>query len=74
MTREEFIEKIKVLEVQDGDIILLKTRQKLSNLQKEHLIQESSRIFPRNQVVVLEDGLDIAVLRKEYVDGDTDKG
>lgn len=74
MTREEFIEKVKVLEVQDGDIILLKTSKILSDRQHELIMQEASHIFSKNRVVLLQDGLDIEVLRKEYIDGDTDKG
>ncbi len=69
----DFIQSFGKLEFQDGDIIVLKHPRALSDKSLAHLQKfVEEHIVPRGKakVVVLEDGMDIGILRHK-VSGDT---
>lgn len=66
----EWLEDMKVLDLQPGDILVLRSDEILSQRYKEHLYDQLSAVFERLghdevEAVVLEDGMDIGVLRNE---------
>ena len=63
--------KIERLELKPGDIIVLKSKYKLSAPALEHLAKSITDIFPDNEhkVIVLEEDLDIAVISKGSLNG-----
>jgi len=68
-----FIQSMQKLEIMDGDIVVLKFPQKLPPGLYRNLndtIQESFKGFGYDvHVLILEDGVDIGVLRKEKGEG-----
>jgi len=64
----DFIESLGKLEYQDGDIIVLKCSHNLSleehaNIQE--VIKEHIAPYGKVKVIILEDGIDIGILRKK---------
>ena len=70
----DFIQSLSKLEFKDGDIIVLKTPNRLSKDSREYLekfIGSISKALPvKVRMIILEDGMDIGILRPE-VNGDT---
>jgi len=59
----EFIENMKVLDVRPGDVICASTRTVLSEVAQDRLIHCIKEVFPDNRVVLLEDGMELGVMR-----------
>lgn len=67
MVITDVIEKVKVLELKDGDIVILKVQQQVSEKQLKmikDLVKQYFEPLVHNKVLVLEEGMDIEVLRK----------
>lgn len=56
--------KLEVVNVNPGDIILIKTEHILSMNQIEKIADQMKIIFPRNSCVILDNGLTIEVYRE----------
>lgn len=61
--------KVRVLNLQPGDTIVLRHPKHLSDLATDRLKQQMEELFPENKVIILEEGMDIKVTRtrKELV-------
>jgi len=66
---DRFVEKMnrKIFEVasvniKPGDVLVLKSKSFLSAYATEHILESLKEIFPRQRIVVLEDGLEFAVV------------
>ena len=65
MTDLELEFRISKLELRPGDMIVFKCRDRLSQRSADHLRAEAKKIFGEDRkCLVLEGGLDIAVLRE----------
>jgi hypothetical protein len=58
----EFIEKVKVLELRPGQILVVKYDGFLTLEAQERITSKLKQKFPDNQVMILEGGLDIGVI------------
>jgi hypothetical protein len=61
----ELIQSLTVLSLQPGDIVVLKTNQFLSHDVTERLLANARSKVGDHEVMILDGGLDLAVLRKE---------
>ena len=67
MDEIDFVEHLKVLSLAPKDIIVIKTDRRLSEVQYTNVKRYIEQIVNRGDVkiMILEDGLDIGVLRSE---------
>ena len=70
MKKAEFIESMKVLILQPGDIIICKVPMALSEKEREQLNNSLKETFAalgyaHQKIIVLEQGIDIGVLRHD---------
>lgn len=71
--RAAFIEKIKVLDMREGDILVLRYSGRLSDEAVRHLKDSVESIgFPRNKTLILEEGMDLKVIRSESLKAELD--
>lgn len=59
------VEEVRVVRLQPGDVIVLVTSKRLSLDAAEHMREHAQAFFDGHQVVVLEDGLTLEVLRED---------
>ncbi len=63
---DRFIEKVKVLDIKKGDIVVIRITTMMSITKVERLQEYYQRkIFPDNKVLILTHGADIKVTRPE---------
>jgi hypothetical protein len=67
---DQLIERIKlgevqvaVMNLQPGDIIVVKSDKEISNAAWTRLTEEFKTIFPNNLIIAMEDSLDLAIVR-----------
>lgn len=67
--------KVRVLNLQPGDKIVLRHPKHLSELAVDRLKQQVEELFPGHKAIILEEGMDIKIARmqKEYVALSTDE-
>jgi hypothetical protein len=58
-------ESVKVASLRPGDVVLFRCRRLLSAIERERATDVLNSIFPDNEVLILDDGQDVAVLRPE---------
>ncbi len=73
MDKIDFIESMKVLEYKPSDIIVMKCSQKLSFDNRLWILESVQKVLDpinkRIKVMILEDGMDIGVLREGNPNG-----
>lgn len=57
--------EVAVLRVRPGDIIVLRFPRVLSDEEHEHILKQAQATWPDNQVVVLENGVELLLVRKD---------
>lgn len=71
MNEYDFIESMSVLNVQPGDVIVIKTNKILKPEQTHNIRNILEKVLlhaaMNNQVLILDDGLDIGVMHKQNV-------
>jgi len=60
---DEFIEKVKVISVKDGDVLALKTSLYLNSDIKSLIREDISKYFPSNEIIILDRGMDLDIYR-----------
>lgn len=60
----ELIQALGILSVEPGDVVVIKSPRMLSQEQSARIIGEAKRVITDNEVVILDGGLDIEILRK----------
>lgn len=67
MKEIEFIDSMKVLKIEPGDILVLKTDKYISGDNAKAISDYFKDIFKKfdNKVLLLSDGMDIGILRKK---------
>jgi hypothetical protein len=68
MNSDDFIEKVKVLNLEKDDVLVLKTFGKLPDQTMRNIWSAVKPIFPNNQVMILEEGMDIGVIHIEKME------
>lgn len=56
------IDEVQRLRVVPGDVLVLKIQERISHAVRDRLFLEMKRIFPENQVLVLDGGADLVVV------------
>jgi len=65
METEEFLEKVKVLDLKETDILVFTAEEEIPR-SVHHLIRRSvERMGIKNKIIILERGMDIKILRDE---------
>lgn len=67
MDKIEWVESLKVLEVKDGDVIVIKTKHATSREFRDHVTEVINDLFKGKNIktLVLDDETDIGVLRAQ---------
>ncbi len=63
----ENISEVKIMNLRDGDIIVFKSPKPLTQDIIDALIEQTQAHWPAHKVVVLEDGLDLEIVKVETV-------
>jgi pyruvate kinase len=62
---DDFIEKVQVLDIKPGDVVVIKTEHFLVPRQRQTIVDLVASVFPENRVLVLDGGLELEVAREE---------
>ena len=62
-----FFKKVEIVSIEEGDVIVLSSEEELPDIATERLSLRLKEIFPRNQCIILEEGLKLKVLRNVAV-------
>lgn len=62
------IESVQVLELQPNDLIVLKSERHLSVEEHNHIRHAMKGKIPNHNIILLEGGMDVVVLRGDYPD------
>lgn len=65
MEIEEFLEKVKVLDLKETDILVFTTEKEITNSVHQWIRKGVEKIGIKNKVMILEGGMDIKILRDE---------
>lgn len=60
-----WLNTVKVLSIKDGDAIVIKSPDFLSEDQVEFISSTIKKQFPNNGILIIEGGMDIGVLKRE---------
>ncbi len=67
---QEFeISSVKSCDLKLGDIIILRTQNTITRDGHDNIIKSMNGIFPYNKTIILEEGMDLEILRKDYITG-----
>lgn len=55
---------VAILRIQPGDTIVLKTERSVSDIAYQHITASMKEMFPENKTLILEEGLDLSIVRK----------
>lgn len=59
----EAVKSAEILRLEKGDVIVLKSREPLNDEMAARIKQAMKRIVPRNEVVVLDESIEISVIK-----------
>ncbi len=65
ITKPEWLKEMSILKLEEGDVIIISSDFTLTQDERERSNNMLAKMFPRNDVLTLEAGSKIGVLRKE---------
>lgn len=62
---ESVFDDAAVVSLKPGDVVLYRVPGAINNAIRAHLVEMLEAVFPNNEIIILENGADVAVLRPE---------